>query len=144
MSANVSDCTITGTKGTNGDILLGDGRDGQGSHNGNITIEAKGTAAKLQAQEPGYYTSNGGAGDTTKAATKTVTTDDVVTGTGASLTVAPAQTEQPPHYYYHPTTDTKTDTTKGSPKTFDAGIGIYAVTAVLSVTGMAWTAKKRH
>lgn len=52
--------------------------------------------------------------------------------------------EQPPCYYYHPTTDTKTDTTKGSPKTFDAGIGIYAVTAVLSVTGMAWTAKKRH
>ena len=52
--------------------------------------------------------------------------------------------EQPPHYYYHPTTDTKTDETKGSPKTFDAGIGIYAVTAVLSVTGMAWTAKKRH
>ena len=48
------------------------------------------------------------------------------------------------YYYYHPTTDTKTDTTKGSPKTFDAGVGIYAVTAVLSVTGMAWTAKKRH
>ena len=47
------------------------------------------------------------------------------------------------YYYYHPTTDTKTDTTKGSPKTFDAGIGIYTVTAVLSVTGMAWTAKKR-
>ena len=31
-----------------------------------------------------------------------------------------------------------------SPQTFDAGIGIYAVTAVLSVTGMAWTAKKRE
>ena len=30
-----------------------------------------------------------------------------------------------------------------SPQTFDAGVGIYAVTAVLSVTGMAWTAKKR-
>ena len=41
-------------------------------------------------------------------------------------------------------TETKADGTKGSPKTFDAGIGIYAVTAVLSVTGMAWTAKKRH
>ena len=52
--------------------------------------------------------------------------------------------EQPPHYYYHPTTDTKADETKGSPQTFDAGVGIYAVTAVLSVTGMAWTAKKRH
>ena len=38
----------------------------------------------------------------------------------------------------------KADEAKGSPKTFDAGIGIYAVTAVLSVTGMAWTAKKRH
>ena len=50
--------------------------------------------------------------------------------------------ERPPHYYYHPTSTD--DTTKGSPKTFDAGIGIYALTAVLSVTGMAWTAKKRH
>ena len=47
------------------------------------------------------------------------------------------------YYYYQPTTDTKTTDTKGSPKTFDAGVGIYAVTAVLSVTGMAWTAKKR-
>ena len=53
--------------------------------------------------------------------------------------------EQPPRYYYSSTTtDTKADDTKGSPKTFDAGVGIYAVTAVLSVTGMAWTAKKRH
>ena len=44
-------------------------------------------------------------------------------------------------YYYAPTTtDTKTD----SPKTFDAGVGIYAVTALLSVTGMAWAGKKRH
>ena len=48
------------------------------------------------------------------------------------------------HYYYHPTTDTKVDKTKGSPKTFDAGVGLYAVTAVLSVTGMAWVGKKRH
>ena len=31
-----------------------------------------------------------------------------------------------------------------APQTFDAGIGVYAVTAVLSITGMAWTAKKRH
>ena len=45
-------------------------------------------------------------------------------------------------YYYYPSTTTD-DTTKGSPKTFDAGVGIYAVTAVLSVTGMAWAAKKR-
>ena len=49
------------------------------------------------------------------------------------------------YYYYPSTSDTTTSTTtKGSPKTFDAGVGIYAVTALLSVTGMAWTAKKRH
>ena len=56
------------------------------------------------------------------------------------------QPEQKPsnnYYYYSPSTTT-TDTTKGSPKTFDAGIGVYAVTAVLSLSGMAWTAKKRH
>ena len=48
------------------------------------------------------------------------------------------------YYYYPSTSDTTTSTTtKGSPKTFDAGVGIYAVTAVLSVTGMAWAAKKR-
>lgn len=59
---------------------------------------------------------------------------------------APAPTPDPTPstggYYYYPSTTTD-DTTKGSPKTFDAGVGIYAVTAVLSVTGMAWTAKKR-
>ncbi len=48
------------------------------------------------------------------------------------------------YYYYSPSTTTPDTSTKGSPKTFDAGMGIYAVTAVLSVTGMAWTAKKRH
>ena len=48
------------------------------------------------------------------------------------------------YYYYSPSTTTPDTTTKGSPKTFDAGVGIYAVTAVLSMTGMAWTAKKRH
>ena len=55
-------------------------------------------------------------------------------------------TVRAPRYYYNSTTtttDTKTDDTKGSPKTFDAGVGIYAVTAVLSVTGMAWATKKR-
>ena len=53
----------------------------------------------------------------------------------------------PPRYYYNSTTtttDTKKDETKGtSPKTFDAGVGIYAVSAVLSVTGMAYVGKKK-
>lgn len=49
-----------------------------------------------------------------------------------------------PRYYYNSTTTTTKDGSKTSPKTFDAGVGIYAVTAVLSVTGMAWVGKKRH
>ena len=51
----------------------------------------------------------------------------------------------PPRYYYNSTTttDTKADGTKGSPKTFDAGVGIYALTAVLSVTGVAYVGKKK-
>ena len=53
MSANVSDCTITGTKGTNGDILLGDGRTGEKSNN--LELKVSGTAANVQAQKPGYY-----------------------------------------------------------------------------------------
>ena len=68
-----------------------------------------------------------------------------VTVNGVPVTGGPYTV--PARYYYYnsttTTTDTKADDTKGSPKTFDAGVGIYAVTAVLSVTGMAWTAKKR-
>ena len=48
------------------------------------------------------------------------------------------------NYYYKNPSTTTNETTKGSPKTFDAGVGIYAVTALLSVTGMAWAGKKRH
>ena len=48
------------------------------------------------------------------------------------------------YYYTKPSTDAAKEETKGSPKTFDAGVGVYAVTAVLSIGGMAWTAKKRH
>ena len=50
----------------------------------------------------------------------------------------------PRYYYYNSTTTPTKDSSKTSPKTFDAGMGIYAVTAVLSVTGMAWVGKKRH
>ena len=41
------------------------------------------------------------------------------------------------YYYYQPTTDTKTDGTKGSPKTFDPGAVLYGTLALLSLTGMA-------
>ena len=82
--------------------------------------------------------------DTTKGvkADRVVANDSQVVSNAVREGITVLQT--PPHYYYHPTTDTKADETKGSPKTFDAGVGIYAVTAVLSVTGMAWVGKKRH
>lgn len=49
-----------------------------------------------------------------------------------------------PRYYYNSTTtDTKKDDGKTSPKTFDVGVGAYAVSAVLSLTGMAYVGKKK-
>lgn len=47
-------------------------------------------------------------------------------------------------YYYHPTTDTKTTDTKGSPKTFDAGIALYVGMALTSAAGVAFVGKKRE
>ena len=47
------------------------------------------------------------------------------------------------YYYYHPTTDTKTTDTKGSPKTADPGVALYAALSLLSLTGLTCTAKKR-
>ena len=46
-------------------------------------------------------------------------------------------------YYYYPTTDTKADDTKGSPKTADPGIALYAALSLLSLTGLTCTTKKR-
>lgn len=76
-----------------------------------------------------------------KSLTKVKVNDGEVVEVSESTTVINVK---PPRYYYNSTTTTTKDEAKGSPKTFDAGVGIYALTAVLSVTGMAWTAKKRH
>ena len=46
-------------------------------------------------------------------------------------------------YYYYPTTDTKTDDTKGSPKTADPGVALYAALSLLSLTGLTCATKKR-
>ena len=46
-------------------------------------------------------------------------------------------------YYYYPTTDTKTDDTKGAPKTADPGVALYGVLSLLSLTGLTCTTKKR-
>ena len=88
--------------------------------------------------------------DSIEAAVNSMSGGDTLTVINGSVKVGNTEygenqtyTKPTSYYYYSPSTTTP-DTTKGSPKTFDAGVGIYAVTAVLSVTGMAWTAKKRH
>lgn len=48
------------------------------------------------------------------------------------------------HHYGGSSTTTTTGTKTNSPTTFDAGVGIYAVSAILSVTGMAWVGTKQR
>lgn len=49
------------------------------------------------------------------------------------------------YYYYPSTSDTTTSTdTKGSPKTFDAGIALYVGMALTSAAGVAFVGKKRE
>ncbi len=123
---------------------------------GNKPMIAVGSAAIADAANSGKkvtITKGGEINGVNESVTVTVDADGVkINGKDAArgkytVPVTPDPTpEQPPRYYYNSTTTTgtKADGTKGSPKTFDAGVGIYAVTAVLSVTGMAWTAKKRE
>lgn len=75
-------------------------------------------------------------GVTIKAAVEGVTVNNVTVPTGgAGYTV-------PRTYYYYPSASTGDNKTT-SPKTFDAGMGAYAVSALLSLTGMAWLGGRR-
>lgn len=76
MDTTVGTCTFTDTVGGNGDILLGDGREGEKSNNVSLTVEN--TAANVQAQQPGYYAKNGTT-DESKQGTKNVAADDKLT-----------------------------------------------------------------
>lgn len=59
-----------------------------------------------------------------------------------------AKWEAAPRYYYNSGTTTDTDNAdedkKSSPKTFDPGAGIYAVSAALSLAGMAYVSRKKQ
>ena len=134
---SVNDCTFAYANSENltpnGDILLGHGSGTSNPVNATVT-KTNATVTKKAANKEDEHAN--------------VTEDQKLEAKGESAMIVssntPSTSSTGGYYYYQPTTDTKTDTTKGSPKTFDAGVGIYAVTAVLSVTGMAWTAKKRH
>ena len=51
--------------------------------------------------------------------------------------------QKPSSGYYYKTPAATADEAKGSPKTFDAGVALYAAMALASLTGLAYTAKKR-
>ena len=57
VATEVTNCTFADTVGNNGDILIGDGRDGKESKDVSLTV--KNTAADVQAQKPGYYNPDG-------------------------------------------------------------------------------------
>ena len=62
VATEVTNCTFAGTVGNNGDILIGDGRDGKDSND--VTLTVKNTEAEVQAQKPGYYGADGAVSDT--------------------------------------------------------------------------------
>lgn len=157
---NVKNCSFTGDS-ANGDILVGDGRATGSAVNANVTMTVTNTEADVQVQESGYYTNNG-TNDDNKVTSGTVAADQTLTLTTennapkmevADTPVVPEpvpEPEAPTHHHTRrqPTTTTTTDTTKTdttttttdavtSAKTFDGGIALYGVMAVLSVTGSA-------
>ena len=154
---NENQLTVTGGIFTSEEMvtkLMGDAVNGPCATvvDGQNTMYAVGSAAIASAANSGKKVTVTKGGEITgiNANVKITVADGVgdVTVNGKKVssgeyTVPEEQKPSNNYYYYSPSTTT-TDTTKGSPKTFDAGIGVYAVTAVLSLSGMAWTAKKRE
>ena len=125
---SISDNTITGT----GYLIYDDAAANNKTFDGgklNLTMSGNTVASTVNTTQ--------GVKDGTVYGTSDVVTEQV----SAGVTVL----QTPPRYYYNSTTttDTKKDDGKSSPKTFDAGVGIYAVSALLSVTGMACVGKKK-
>ena len=73
MGTVVDGCAFENTVGANGDVLVGDGREGKAS--GDVAVSVKNTAAKVSVQQPGYYTSAGTVADESKAENATTVSD---------------------------------------------------------------------
>ena len=123
----------TPAQGSDHDVLLKDGDTVV------TTLRTSATSVDLPTLTKTGYTFKGWKDDAGKVHTGTFTLPSQAVTDNFYLTAVWSANS---YYYYSPSTTP--DTTKGSPKTFDAGVGIYAVTALLSVTGMAWAGKKRH
>ncbi len=98
---------------------------------GDQLVIMKGTV-RLTDVPVGVTVANNGAGTVT------------VNGSGAITEGNPYTVPARYYYYNSTTTDTKTTDTKGSPKTFDAGIALYVGMALTSAAGVAFVGKKRE
>ena len=130
QTASVNSCTFEGTAGSNGDILIGDGRTGQESNDVSLTVTN--TNATVMAQKPGYY--DGTAPDTSKGAKQPVTSDKTLNTSVEKML---------------PTALTAYVTVNGTDKyeTLDAaiaaaepvdGVITYTVTGVVSTDATGW------
>ena len=98
---------------------------------GDQLVIMKGTV-RLTDVPVGVTVANNGAGTVT------------VNGSGAITEGNPYTVPARYYYYNSTTTDTKANDTKGSPKTFDAGIALYVGMALTSAAGVAFVGKKRE
>ena len=89
VSLTVTGCTFENTAGSNGDILIGDGRTGKTSNDVSLTVTN--TAANVQAQQPGYY--DGETTDESKKGAKTVTKEQTLTTSVTELTTSTELTD---------------------------------------------------
>ena len=77
MTVTANTLTFSGTVGSNGDILLGDGREGEKSNK--VKLKVTNTAAKIQAQKPGYYNADGTTNETKGGTLVAVATESYTT-----------------------------------------------------------------
>ena len=156
MTLTLNECTFVTTE-VEGNTVVPDKlilKIGNGNAWDITVTKANTTAAKAAVDEntgSNLYGSGSNEGINANNGVK-VEVDNVTTWNGGEKqadvpTPTPDPTpEQPPRYYYNSTTttDTKADDTKGSPKTFDAGIALYVGMALTSAAGVAFVGKKRE
>ena len=99
---------------------------------------AKDSTITLPTPTRSGYTFAGWYNGTTKVAAEYKAENNI------TLTAKWTSTSSGGYYYYQPTTDTTKNDTKGSPKTFDAGIALYVGMALTSAAGVAFVGKKRE
>ena len=145
--ADKGQITITGGEFFGTSTIFGNGQGGDGK--GAVTVS--GGTFTAPALGAGYENVRGGytltvSGGTFKDATgaKVDVSDYLASGKQQNADGSVSTPSSGGYYYYQPTTDTKTTDTKGSPKTFDAGIALYVGMALTSAAGVAFVGKKRE